>query len=286
MGARGWAICAGAGLLALGGVLALPAMIPRTALWRRASRFSTIAGLLLCAAVGVADWARMGRPPIASCSEMLLLLAASLATGYIVAEGLAKSREAGLPVLLLAAGLALSSLGTSPGSPGVGALPLVMRGPWLPVCFALSIVGYGFLFAAGIQAVALLVVREFWPRRAERAGRAVYWLVCLGFPFLLWSMMVFAAWSQEVRGVHWAWSGRELWSLAYCLALLAYLNLHLIAGWRERRAAWFLLLVSLVGLGAFVNSRRVPTSSGDAAYERLLQDEMKACEDHPAARRG
>ena len=39
---------------------------------------------------------------------MFLLLAASLALAYVVVEGLAKSREAGLPLLLLAAGLALA----------------------------------------------------------------------------------------------------------------------------------------------------------------------------------
>ncbi|MHC4915079.1 MAG: cytochrome c biogenesis protein CcsA [Planctomycetota bacterium] len=286
MGARSLAVYGGAALLALGGVLALPAMIPRTAVWRRASRFSAMAGLLLCAGAGLSDWVRLGRPPVASGCEMLLMLAAALAAGYVVAEGLAKSREAGLPLLLLAAGLALFGESAAPEGPGAGALPLAMRGPWMPLCFGLSIVAYGFLFAAGVQAVALLVVREFWPRHAERAGRAVYWLVCLGFPFLLLSMMVFAVWSQRVRGVHWGWGGRELWALAYCLALLAYLNLHLIAGWRERRAAWFLLLVSLAGLGAFASTRRAPTPQGEAAYEQLLEKEREACRKQPATGRG
>ncbi len=257
------ALYVAAGMLALGGVLALPAMIPRTAFWRRSSRFLAIAGMFLCLAIAITTWVRMGRPPVGARAEMYLLLASALALGYIVTEGLAKSREAGLPILLTAAGLALAGQAGAPHPMVAGDLPLVVRSAWLDVYVVGNVVAYGFLFAAGIQAVVLLVVRELWPRRAERAGRAVYWLVCLGLPLLVWSVMVGALWAHGMRGSAWSWTGRELWSLSYCLLLAAYLNVHLIAGWRERRAAWFLIVASLVGLCSFSSLRQLPTAMGD-----------------------
>lgn len=264
---RGWAIQTGAALLALGGLLALPAMIPRQAFWRRASRFSAMAGAVICLAAAIAGWVRMGRPPVGSASEMLLFLGPALALAYFVSEGLAKSREAGLPLLLVAAGLVLAGWSGSPDPAIAGRLPMPMHSRWMGFCVAADVVAYGFLFAAGVQAAVLLIVRELWPRRAERAGRAVYWSVCLGFPFLLCSMLMTAVWAQGMRGSYWSWTGREVWTLAYCLALLAYLNLHLIAGWRERRAAWFLVVVSLAGLAAFARLREFPTSRRDRSME-------------------
>jgi ABC-type transport system involved in cytochrome c biogenesis permease subunit len=253
----------GAGLLALGGVLALPAMIPRGTFWRRASRFSAIMGMFICTAVGIVTWVRMGRPPVASGAEMLLLLAPALALAYIVAEGLAKSREAGLPVLLTAAWLAWAGYSGTPHPVVAGELPLPVRSAWLPVYVVGNSLAYGFLFTAGIQAAVLLVVRRFWPRRAERAGRAVYWSVCLGFAFLIWAAMVAGIWSQGVRGSFWSWTSRELWVLVYCLLLAVYLNVHFIAGWRERRAAWFLIAATLVGLCSFASLRELPAAAGD-----------------------
>ncbi len=257
----------GAGLLALGGVLALPAMIPRAAFWRRSSRFSAIAGMFTCGAAAIGTWVQMGRPPVASGAEMLLLLAPALAGAYIVAEGLAKSREAGFPVLLIAAWLAWAGYSGSPDPVVAGTLPLPVRSGWLPIYLVGNSLAYGFLFTAGIQAVVLLVVRELWPRRAERAGRAVYWSVCLGFAFLLWAAMVAGIWAQGVRGSCWSWTSRELWVLSYCLLLAAYLNVHVIAGWRERRAAWLLIATTLVGLCSFSGLRELPAPKGDMSAQ-------------------
>jgi ABC-type transport system involved in cytochrome c biogenesis permease subunit len=238
-------------------------MIPRRAFWRRSSRFLAIAGFLLCLAGAAGLWVRSGRPPVCSRTEMFLVLAPLLALAYAVSEGLAKSREAGLPILLGAAGLALVGEAGFPEPVVAGGLPLELRSRWLGVYFLVSLLAYGFLFAAGVQAAVLLVVRELWPRRAERAGRAVYWSVCMGMPFLVWSLMVSSLWSHQARGLTWSWTPREIWSLAYCLLLAAYLNVHLIAGWRERRAAWLLVVSSLVGVCAFSSLRRMPGPRGD-----------------------
>jgi len=257
------AVYTAAGMLALGGLLALPAMIPRAAFWRRCSRLMAIAGMFLCLAVAILSWVQIGRPPVGSRAEMYLLLASTLVLAYIVAEGLAKSREAGLPVLLIAAFLALTGISGMPHPLAAGEIPLPVRSAWIAPYLATSLAAYGFLFAAGIQAVVLLVVREIWPRRAERAGRAVYWSVCLGLPLLIWSMMIAALWSHGVRASVWSWTGREIWTLAYCLLLAAYLNVHIIAGWRERRAAWFLVVASLVGLCSFASLQQLPAATGD-----------------------
>jgi len=264
---RAWTVYGGAGLLAFGGLLALPAMIPRQAFWRRASRFMAIGGLVLCLAAAVVGWVRMGRPPVGGTAETFQLLAVGLVMGYLFVEGLAKSREAGLPALLLAAGLMLAGYRGSPAPAVAGSLPPAMESGWVLPYMVGSFLAYGFLLMGVLQAVVFLVVREAWPRRADRAGRAVYWSVCMGVPFLLWALLAVALWSQGVRGRCWSWTTREVWLLAYCLLLLAYLKLHLIAGWRERRAPWFLVIASLAGIMAFARMRELPTPAGDQAMQ-------------------
>jgi hypothetical protein len=76
-----------------------------------------------------------------------------------------------------------------------------------------------------------------------------------------------AIWSQSVRGTVWSWTARETWLLVYVLLLAAYLNLHFSAGWRERRAAWFLLVASLAGLVSFGAQRSFPAPGGDASMQ-------------------
>jgi ABC-type transport system involved in cytochrome c biogenesis permease subunit len=261
-------------------------MIPRSAFWRRASRFSATGGALACLAGAVGFWAAYGRPPVGALPEMLLFLAPAMALAYLFGEGLAKSREGGLPVLLLAAGLALAGARGAPDPVLVDPLPLPLRSTWLAAYAALAFLAFGFLLTAGVQAAVLLVVREFWPARAERAGRAVYSSVCLGLPVLLLSMIAAALWGQGVGGAFWGWSPRELWLLSYCLALLAYVNLHFIAGWRQRGAAWFLLAVTLVGLGAFGAVRDLQAPGRGAAQERARGRPPQAAAGWPRPRPG
>jgi len=259
-----WVGWCGAALLVLGGLLApAAAAAVRAPSWRRASRFSAVLGALACAAGAAGVWALTGRPPAGSAAETLLILAPAMALAYALTEGLAKSREAGLPALLTAAGLYLAGLAAAPHPALAGRLPAGLASPWLPFCLVSGLVAYGLLFTAAIQAATLLAVRELWPARAERAGRAVYWSVCLGLPPLLWSMMGAAAWSQSVRGTIWSWTGRETWALIYALLLAAYLHLQFMAGWRERRAAWFLLAASLAGLVSFGALGSFPAPGGD-----------------------
>jgi hypothetical protein len=103
-----------------------------------------------------------------------------------------------------------------------------------------------------------------------------------------------AWWGYSVRGELWDWTFREIWQLVYCLSLVAYLNLHLMAGWRERRAAWFLLVASMAGLIAFGGLRSFPAPGGDVRVRetpfeplgRLRSVPDAGSESDPASGRG
>jgi ABC-type transport system involved in cytochrome c biogenesis permease subunit len=250
-------------LLVLGALLAPIGALLTRVLWRRASRFSALAGALLGLFVGIWQWAHLGRPPGASVSEMFIIIGPLMALAYLVGEGLSKSREAGLPVLLLAALLTFLGNGSLPPAVLAGDLPHGLKSFLIVPYLVFAMIGFSFLLTASIQALVLLVLRRMSPPRTERAGRVVYWSVCLGFPFLLCSLVTAVVWSGLASGQLLPWTRRGLWMLCYCLLLMAYLNLHLIAGWREKRAVWFLLLVSLVGLGSLRYLPEMPGPDGD-----------------------
>lgn len=254
-----------AALLAVGGGFAVPgALRASRPLWRRLSRIAAVAGTVLGLIAAALSWRALGRPPAGTAAEMLVLAAPAIGLGYLVIEAFAKSREAGLLVLLAAAGAELVSI------PAVNEpfdLPLRMAGPagpWLIPYLAAAALGYGVLAAAALQAAAFLVLEHFRRVQVERLSRAVYWSACLGFPFLLASLVISCVWSQQVHGSWWDWTARQSWTLVLCLAVLAYLNLRFVGDWPERAAAWILALSLLVGAAAFPHAREMPAPGGDA----------------------
>jgi len=260
LGARVALEAVGAGLMAMGGVLAVPAAIFKTrALWRRSSRWSAILGLLSCVAAAAVQWQGLGRPPVREVSESLLLLAPGLALGYLLIEGLSKSREGGLPILLAAAGMALVTATTLAGYGPLypDPLPPELASPWLAAYAVVTLLAYGLLGAGSVQAVAFLVVERFSPARGERAGRGAFWAVCLGFPLLVWSLLIAAVIAADSRGSLWSWGARETWTLVYTLVLTAYLCLRYVGHWPERRATWLLALSLGLWAVAFLQACRL-----------------------------
>ncbi len=250
-------LSAGAGLLTMGGALAVPAAIVKwRPLWRRASRWSAVVGGLACASACAIQWWGLERPPVMSLSESLFLLAPAMVLGYLFIEGLSKSREGGAPILLAAAGTALLGAVTAasqgplladPPPPGLDNL-------WLPVYAAATFLALGILGAAGLQAAAFLMVERVSPARGERAGRGALGAVCLGLPVLIWSMLAAAGWAQEVRGTLWGWSSREVWTLVLFLVLSAYVCLRHVAHWPERRSTWLLAASVVLWAAALVHA--------------------------------
>lgn len=246
-----------AGLMAMGAVLAVPAAtVKGRPLWRRASRWAAIAGFLTSAAAAAIAWQALGRAPAAGFLESLMLLAPALALGYVFIEGLSKSREGGAPVLAAAAGAAfLAAMGAAAANP----LIPTPTSPWLDSawvdgrCVA-QYLALGLLGAAGLQAATFLVIERFAPARSERAGRGAFWAVCMGLPFLVWSLLMGAVWSQAAKGTPWAWSSGEVWTLIYALALSAYVCLRHVGHWPERRAMWLLAISLLPWIVALIHS--------------------------------
>ena len=236
-------LSAGSGLIAVGAALAVPAALHKyRPLWRRASRWSAILGMLACAAAAAIQWSGLQRPPVFSVPESLLLLAPALVLGYLFIEGLSKSREGGVVILLASAGAALLAAVTvaSSGPLCPAPPPPELDSPWLPAYAVTAFLALGLLGAAGLQAAAFLVVEHASPARGERAGRGAFWAVCLGLPPLIWSLLISAVWAQGARGSLWDWTNREVWTLVLALLLAVYICVRHIGYWPERRGAWLL----------------------------------------------
>ena len=78
--------------------------------------------------------------------------------------------------------------------------------------------------------------------------KAVYNLVCLGFPLLTLGLTLGAVWGKYAWGDYWNWDPKELWSLATFLIYVLYLHVRYMYGPRRPRLNAALVLAGTAGV--------------------------------------
>jgi ABC-type transport system involved in cytochrome c biogenesis permease subunit len=124
-------------------------------------------------------------------------------------------------------------------------VPALQNNLLLTVHVAAAIVAYGSFSVAFAASVLYLLQPEGgrWhlprPPVLDEIG---YRAVVIGFPFLMFTIIVGAVWAEVAWGSYWSWDPKETASLVTWLLYGVYLHARLVRGWSGTRANWLLVL--------------------------------------------
>ncbi|MBN1556039.1 MAG: cytochrome c biogenesis protein CcsA [Phycisphaerae bacterium] len=218
--------------------------------------FSMAAALVVIRAIQV------GHAPMRNLFEVFLLLAALMFPLSLFSRFVLKVRGEMFDVLTAAVLLVPPAFVFS-AEPQP--LPPALQSPFFAPHVSAYMLAYVILAKAAVAGVAGrirekkncgLVLRSEAPLRRvalrivdcglKDTDRAVYRLVCLGFPFLTAGLLSGALWGKQAWGDWWNWDPKELWSLATWLIYVAYFHIRGMAAHRRPMVEISLVVVGLV----------------------------------------
>ena len=201
-----------------------------------------------------------GRVPWGNMYEFSTTGAVAATGVFLVAVRRQPIRDLGVwivAVVLLTLGLSVTVLYTPAGD-----LVPALDSYWLVIHVAAAIV-CGGVFTVGAAAAVLYLVRCRTDRRqasgqaaprdsrlpsAAALERTVHALHVFAFPLWTFAVIAGAIWAENAWGRYWGWDPKETWAFVTWVFYAAYLHAQSTAGWRGRRAAWFVV----AGYVAFV----------------------------------
>ena len=204
----------------------------------------------------VARGAAAGRAPWGNMFEFASAGALAAVGAYLLLLRRQPVRDLGVwivAVVLLTLGLAVTVLYTPAGN-----LVPALNSYWLVIHVAAAITAGG-VFTVGAAATGLYLLRlraesavssrtdaTVSPRRyaaqlpaAETLDRISHSAHLFAFPIWTFAVIAGAIWAEESWGRYWGWDPKETWAFITWVLYAAYLHAQSTAGWRGRKAAWF-----------------------------------------------
>lgn len=86
----------------------------------------------------------------------------------------------------------------------------------------------------------------------DRFDEAIYHVVAIAVIFLTLMLITGAVWANVAWGRYWGWDPKEVAALITWAIYTAYLHMRLVAGWRGRKAVYFVLVGFLAVVFTFV----------------------------------
>ena len=133
-------------------------------------------------------------------------------------------------------------------------VPALQQSLLLSVHVASAVVAYG-TFTIGFSAATLFLVQNKrnspWLPDKEMLNTISYQSIVIGFPFLTLTIVLGALWADIAWGRYWGWDPKETASFVTWLVYAAYIHARLIRGWRDARAAIFIIVGFLAILLTF-----------------------------------
>lgn len=124
-------------------------------------------------------------------------------------------------------------------------IPALQNSWLLTVHVFAAVIAYGAA-AVSVAAAAFYLLRPRIPWRglpsAEVLEEISYKAVILAFPMLSLMLVLGALWADIAWGRYWSWDPKETAALVTWLIYGAYLHARVVGGWRDRKAAWLLVL--------------------------------------------
>jgi len=86
----------------------------------------------------------------------------------------------------------------------------------------------------------------------DQLDAAIYYIVAVAVIFLTLLLITGAVWANVAWGRYWGWDPKEVAALITWAIYAAYLHMRLVAGWRGRKAVYFVLVGFLAVVFTFV----------------------------------
>ncbi|MFZ2087439.1 MAG: cytochrome c biogenesis protein CcsA, partial [Desulfobaccales bacterium] len=204
----------------------------------------------------VADTWSLGRLPVATLGESLLVFAWTLVAAFLLLLWRFPIRVLGalatpLAALMVSGGLILPA-GKSTVSP-------LLSSFWVHVHVGLSFMGIAALTLAGLGGFFYLVQERqikgkklgFFYRRLpslDQLDALNYWCLTVGFPLLTAGIITGSLYAQYTLGSFFSFDPKEILTLIAWMIYAVLLHERLTVGWRGRRAA----ILALCGFGMLI----------------------------------
>jgi cytochrome c-type biogenesis protein CcsB len=220
----------------------------------------TILAFVLHLAAVLARAAAAGRVPWGNMYEFAVTGAVAATGAYLFFLRYQPVRDLGawiVAVVLLTLGLSVTVLYTPAGD-----LVPALDSYWLVIHVIAAII-CGGVFTVGAAAAVPYLMRLRADRRraaglsssysdrlpsAASLQRVVHVAHLFAFPLWTFAVIAGAIWAENAWGRYWGWDPKETWAFITWILYAAYLHAEATAGWRGKRATWFVL----AGYGAFV----------------------------------
>ncbi|GAC1465819.1 MAG: cytochrome c biogenesis protein CcsA [Desulfuromonadaceae bacterium] len=216
------------------------------------SYWIALSGLALHSSIIVLWWVEVGHGPYMAPSEVLSSDAWMIMSCFFIFARLyprvKPTSIVAFPVAFLLLALSLFY------NPGIRTLPATFRSIWLVIHIGLYKISLATLVIGCACALFYLLKNRRdsgWLQRLPALETLdVYSYRFAGFGFIFWTigMLAGSIWAYQSWGRFWGWDPTETWSLITCLMFGAYLHLRRFFGWKETRAAWFLIACFVISL--------------------------------------
>jgi cytochrome c-type biogenesis protein CcsB len=229
---------------------------------RRLARPSLVAAVILHGAAIFLRWTEAGYAPLSNGFEAFSFYAWGLSLIYLLVGPLRRHVVLGVLVTPLAL---VSILVASVLPKRITPLVPVLQSYWLPIHVGVSFVAYALFSLAFVSAAAYLIQERslkqpghrIWARQLpslETLDNLARRLALVGLVLMTGSLLSGSLWAEKAWGVVWPWEPQQVASLVTWLIYGVYFYARHSANWRDRRAAWLLVVGFVSVLVTFVGA--------------------------------
>ena len=221
---------------------------------KRLAQPSLVAATVLHGVAILLRWFEASYAPLSNGFESFSFYAWGLGKVYLLVKPLRR-----YPVLgSLVTPLALSSILVASVLPKrITPLVPVLQSYWLPIHVGISFTAYALFTLAFVAAVAYLLqertlrqpARRTWAHQLpslEALDNLARRLALVGLAFMTGSLFSGSLWAEQAWDVVWVWEPQQVAALVTWFIYVVYFWARHSAHWRDRRAAWLLI----VGFGS------------------------------------
>lgn len=228
----------------------------------RLAQPTLLAAVLLHGAAIALRWIEAGYAPLSNGFGAFSLYAWGLSLVYLLVPGLRRHNVLGVFVTPLA----LTSILVASVLPKrIEPLVPVLQSHWLPIHVGVSLAAYALFSLAFVAAVAYLLQERRlkrpghrrWPLQLpslETLDNQARRLALVGLVLMTGALLSGSLWAEKAWGVVWPWEPQQIASLVTWFIYAAYFYARHNANWRDRRAAWLLVVGFLSVLITFIGA--------------------------------